>query len=106
MSHKPVILRELARRDVGQALDYYIGQQAYDEARHFVDRLAEAFDHLSRYPESGSQRYAQELNLAGVRHWPLAGFPYLFFYVEGQDHLDVWRVLHAGRDIAEWLRAE
>lgn len=32
------------------------------------------------------------------------GFPYLVFYVEQPGHLDVWRVLHARRDIPSWLR--
>jgi toxin ParE1/3/4 len=26
------------------------------------------------------------------------------FYVERQDHIDVWRVLHGQRDIAVWMR--
>lgn len=30
-------------------------------------------------------------------------YPYLVFYVAGDDHVDVWRVLHAERDIPEWL---
>jgi toxin ParE1/3/4 len=31
-------------------------------------------------------------------------FPYLIFYLVGADHVDVWRVLHAERDIAAWMR--
>jgi len=31
-------------------------------------------------------------------------FPYLAFYVERADHVDVWRVLHGARDIPAWLK--
>jgi plasmid stabilization system protein ParE len=29
----------------------------------------------------------------------VSGFPYLVFYSEGSDEIDVWRVLHAERDL-------
>lgn len=31
--------------------------------------------------------------------------PYLIFYMEQADHIDVWRVLHAERDIPAWIQA-
>lgn len=106
MSSKAAILRHAARHDIDQAIDLYLERAAYDAASRFVDELEKALEHLSRYPESGSPRYAQELNLPGLRYWPVPDFPYLVFYVPGEDHLDVWRVLHADRDIPDWLRAE
>jgi toxin ParE1/3/4 len=33
----------------------------------------------------------------------LAGFPWLVFYVERQDRIDVWRVLNARSDIPTWM---
>ena len=48
-------------------------------------------------------RYAAELNIPGLRFWPLTRFPYLVFYVEREDQLDVLLVLHAKRDIPAWL---
>lgn len=48
-------------------------------------------------------RYAHELALPGLLYWPLRRYPYLVFYVERDDHVDVWRVLHGVRDIPEWL---
>ena len=41
-----------------------------------------------------------------LRSWPLRGYPYLVFYVERDDHVDVWRLLHAERDIPAWLRED
>ena len=34
-------------------------------------------------------------------YWPLKRFPYLIFYVELADRTEIWRVLHAGSDLAE-----
>jgi nucleoside-diphosphate-sugar epimerase len=42
--------------------------------------------------------------LDDLRAWPLRRYPYLVFYVERQDLLDVWRVLHAQRDIPAWMQ--
>ncbi len=46
----------------------------------------------------------KELDLPGLRCWPVKRYPYLVFYVERDDHIDVWRVLHGQRDIPAWLR--
>jgi toxin ParE1/3/4 len=37
--------------------------------------------------------------LPGLRFWPLKRYPYFVFYLERETHIDVWRVLHAERDI-------
>lgn len=44
----------------------------------------------------------------GLRSWPLARYPYpyLVFYIERDDHIDVWRLLHGLRDMAAWLRED
>lgn len=71
-----------------------------------MDALEHPYDHLGRRPASGSQRYALELNLPGLRSRPLPRYSYLLFYVERTDHVVVWRVLHAQRDIPEWMRED
>jgi toxin ParE1/3/4 len=60
---------------------------------------------LSRYPQTGSSRYGHELDLPGLRMWPLKTYPFLIFYLEQPDHLDIWRVLHSQRDIPAGLCA-
>ena len=52
---------------------------------------------------TGSPRYAHELDLPDLRFWLVPGYPYIVFYVERDDHVDVWRVLHAQRDIPSWM---
>jgi toxin ParE1/3/4 len=50
-------------------------------------------------PSAGSARYAHELEVPGLRSWQVKGYAYLVFYIERDDYVDVWRVLHGSRDI-------
>ncbi len=103
MKAKRVVPREVASRDVDEAIDHYLGEGAAKAALGFVEALEKAYAHISRQPASGSPRYAHELNLPGLRFWPLTRFPYLVFYFERDDCVDVWRVLHGQRDIPAWM---
>lgn len=104
MSAKPVVPRALANRDVDDAIRHYLQEHAPDAALSFIDALEQAWGRIARHPGIGSPRYAHELNLPGLRSWPLTGFPYLVFYVEQPDCIDVWRVLHGGRDVPAWMQ--
>ncbi len=106
MKTKPVIPRELARRDVEQAVAYYLDEGAPSAALGLIDALEKAYAHIGRHPATGSPRYAHELNLPGLRFWPLIRYPHGVFYIEKADHIDVWRVLHGQRDIPAWLQIE
>jgi len=100
---KPVILQVRAEQDVNDALAYYLNEAARHAALGFIDALEHAYRHIARHPDSGSPRYDHELKLSGLRHWPLQRYPYMVFYIEHHDHIDVWRVLHSARDIPLWL---
>ena len=104
MSAKRVIPRELANRDVEAALDHYLEQGGEAVALGFVVALERAYQHVARHPSSGSSRHAHELDLPGLRFWPLNRYPYFVFYLERDAHIDVWRVLHAERDIPAWMK--
>lgn len=105
MKTKPVIPREQANQDVDEAVAYYLSEAGEAVAMGFVDALEKAYCHIGRHPAMGSPRYAHELNLPGLRAWPLTRYPHLVFYVEHSDHIDVWRVLHGQRDIPVWMQA-
>lgn len=89
----------MAVRDIDQAVDHYLIASGARLTKRFVRDLHRVFAHLSREPSSGSLRYAHELNLPGLRSWELKTFPYLVFYVELSERVDVWRVLHTRRDL-------
>lgn len=100
---KGVIPRELANRDVEEAIDHYLMEATAKVALAFVDEIEKAYAHIARHPSSGSPRYAHQLGLADLRFWPLGRYPYLVFYVERDEYIDVWRVLHEQRDIPAWM---
>jgi len=104
LSGKPIHPRALARGDADDAVEYYLREAGPDRALGFIDALEAAYAHIADFPAAGSPRYAQELALPGLRTRRLRRYPYLVFYVERDDHIDVWRVLHAQRDIPVWMR--
>lgn len=106
MKAKPILPRSLANLDVEDAISYYLSEQAEQAALGFIDSLEQAYAHIGRHPSSGIGRYAHELELPGLLSWPLKRFPYMVFYVERAEHIDVWRVLHCKRDIPRWLNTE
>ena len=104
MKTKPVVPREQARQDVEDAVVRYLAEGAGAAALGFIDAVEKAYGQIGRHPATGSPRYAHELNLPGLRSWPLTRYPYLVFYVERSDHVDVWRVLQGQRDIPAWMQ--
>jgi toxin ParE1/3/4 len=104
VSAKPVLPRAAANRDVEEAVDHYLTEAGEKAALGFIAALERAFGHIARHPATGSPRYAQELDLPGLRSWPLKRYPYLVFYVEQVDHCDVWRVLQSERHIPAWMQ--
>ena len=104
MTAKPVVPRELANQDIDDAIAYYLSEGVEQAAFGFIDALEQAYAHIGRHPATGSPRYAHDLNLPGLRFWPLAHYPRLVFYIERAEHIDVWRVLHGQRDIPAWMQ--
>jgi toxin ParE1/3/4 len=105
-SSVPVVLRARARADVTDAIDWYRDKAEVATAIRFVDALQDALRQVGRQPGAGSPRYGVALGLPDLRSWPLSGFPYIVFYVQGGDRVDVWRMLHGRRDIPASLRHE
>lgn len=101
MTAKTVIPRAQVSADVDSAIDHCLAEGASDAALGFIDALEQAYAYLSGNAATGSPRYGHELGLPGLRAWPLTTYPFLVFYLEREDHIDVWRVLHTRRDIPQ-----
>lgn len=106
MNSKAPSQRLLAVRGIDEALEYYLGIDATAAALGFVASLQTAYTHIGKHPATGLPRYAHELDLPGLRSWPLSKYPYLVFYVEHANRIDVWRVLHMKRDIPAWMMGD
>lgn len=104
MKIKAVRPREVAHQDVDEVVTYYLETADETVALGFINALEKAYHHIIRHPATGSLRYAHELDLPNLRTWPLTRYPYLVFYIEHPDHIDVWRVLHRQRDIPAWMQ--
>lgn len=101
---KRIVPREAAERDVDEVADYYSDEADDDVAHAFVEAVREAYRLIGDRPGIGSPRYGDLLGVEGLRSRRLRRYPYLVFYVEREDHIDVWRVVHAQRDIPASLK--
>lgn len=99
MKVKPVLPREQANQDVGDAIADCLEEASRSVSFEFIDALERSYTHIARHPGAGPPRYGHELDLPGLGSWALSSYPYLVFYVERPDHIEVWRVLHGQRDI-------
>ena len=106
MAVRPVRLRERAATDIERAADYYLGEAGAAVALRFVDAVERAVSQISRSPQSGSLRFSYELEIPDLRVRPVARFPYLVFYVVGDEIVEVWRILHTRRDIPSAIASD
>lgn len=105
MTGKPAVLRERARRDIDEAVTHYRIEAGANTSRNFIRALEYAVERIREQPAAGSPRYATELDITGLRVRALRKFPHLIFYVEHENDIDIWRVLHGARDIPPGIRS-
>jgi toxin ParE1/3/4 len=103
VSAKSVLRRRSARIDIDSAADYYDREAGTDVALRFVDAVEAAFRSIADRPGAASSIWGERLKIAGLRSRPVTRFPYLVFYMEHEEHVEVWRVLHARSDIPTHL---
>jgi toxin ParE1/3/4 len=76
---------------------YLVEESSEQAALGFVAEIEQAYARLSRHANVGSPRYAYELDIPGLRSWPLDRYPHLIFYIERETHVEIWRVLNGKR---------
>lgn len=103
VASKPVAFRNLASADLESAAAHYVADADPDVAMCFVDAVEAADRWVGRNPGLGSPRYAYELTIPDLRAVTVGRFPYVMFYVERPEDVDVWRLLHTSRDIPATL---
>jgi len=106
VGRKTVFRRRRANDDILAAVDYYQNEAGVQVALEFIDELEASIEKISIRPTIGSLRYAQLLNLPGLRFWQLRRFPYLIFYSEREGRIELERVLHGSRDIPAQFDAD
>jgi toxin ParE1/3/4 len=71
-----------------------------------VAALERCFGPIQASAHLGSLRFSYELDIPELRVVATRRFPYLVFYIPGEESIDVWRVLHGRRDIHSSLVAD
>ncbi len=101
---KPVQFSDVAAIDLESASGYYVAEADVATAIRFVDAVEATAQRIGRNPRLGSLRFAYELSVPDLRIMSVGKFPYLLFYLERETSVDVWRLLHASRDIPASLQ--
>jgi toxin ParE1/3/4 len=99
-----LVLREAAECDIEGGFDHYLAAAGSEVATAFVLAVDAALAHIAEFPGTGSPRYGELLDTPGLRFWLVSKFPYVLFYVERENHLDIIRVLHQHSDIPGQLQ--
>lgn len=72
-----------------------------------MDAVSQTFSHLAQLPNIGSTYKTGNSRLTGLRKWSVKGFnKNLVFYLEGDNCIEVVRLLHSSRDISQILTEE
>lgn len=100
----PTRLKQAARDDINQIIDYYISDVGDEVALSFIDAWQKSLTLLARHPGIGSLRFEEQLRIAGLRVWTMRGFPHLVLYLVDAEGPEVQRVLHSARDLPFALR--
>ncbi|MDI1241730.1 MAG: type II toxin-antitoxin system RelE/ParE family toxin [bacterium] len=103
MKAKLVVPRRQADEDVDRAADFYLREAGPDIALAFVHSVEHSYAQISRLSGTGSPRYAESLEITGLRFWKAKKFPYLIFYVDIGSHIEILRVLHERMDVPAWI---
>jgi toxin ParE1/3/4 len=101
---KPLLRRAESRRDLEAISDYYEAEAGTDVAARFLEAVRATHEKIGRHPGAGSLRHGREAGIVGLRSRLVPRFPYLIFYIELEDSMEVWRVPHAHSDIPARLR--
>ena len=101
-----VTRRSVAEQDLEEAA-VYIGQNGVPVAKRFLHAADRAFDLLASMPGIGALFPLANPSLQGLRHHSIKGFPkHIIFYLPTADGIEVVRVLHGARNIADLLEGE
>lgn len=98
---KKIAVRPQALIELEESAHYYESEQVGLGDR-FSDSVETAFEKLREMPGIGSKRYVDLVS--GLHMYVLSTFPFLIFYFDKIDHIEVVRLIHAKRDLPHELR--
>jgi toxin ParE1/3/4 len=97
-----VLLTADAEGDLDELYDYIAGHDTPGNAAHVLDRIEEALERLSTFPERGA--YPKELLALGIREYRQTFFkPYRMIYRVIEQRVYVYLVADGRRDMQTLL---
>lgn len=101
-------IQPLAREDILRQYRYLLTEEDRPiAAERFLQAIRAAVSQLCRRPAIGAPLRLANPRLAGIRSWPVQGFPSIrMYYLVSENQLRVVRVLHGKRDIVSILESE
>lgn len=101
-----IIFTPKATQDLDDSFDY-IAENDLAAALRFFDSTRLTIAQIARVPGMGSIFPTESPRLQGLRKWSVKDFrKYLIFYIEGDDVVEIVRILYAMRDIGTILEGE
>ena len=101
-----IVKRPAALLDIEEHA-WFIFQDNEEAGLRFPFACDATFERLLEAPHIGSARRFRHSRLAGLRQWPVQGFPnHLVFYLPIEDGIEIVRVLHGARDVEHILATE
>lgn len=98
---KKLAVRPQALLELEESAHYYESEQP-GLGNRFSDTVETAFEKIRETPGIGSRRYVDVV--PGLHMYVLPTFPFLIFYFDHTDHIEVVRLIHAKRDLPHELR--
>ena len=97
-----VLLTADAERDLDELYDYIAGHDTPGNAAHVLDRIEEALERLSTFPERGA--YPKELLALGIREYRQTFLkPYRMIYRVLEQRVYVYLIADGRRDMQTLL---
>jgi toxin ParE1/3/4 len=98
------VIQALARQDLLRQYRYLIEEDVSEVAERFLSAAQSSIEQISKRAEIGLPVGLKNPKLAGLRSWPVKGFPAIrIYYLISDKTLRVIRILHGKRDIRPLL---
>ncbi|MFZ1382440.1 MAG: type II toxin-antitoxin system RelE/ParE family toxin [Scrofimicrobium sp.] len=102
--NKEVRWHQLATNDYFSIVAWYTDEAGDKVAERFVRSLRETEDRISRNPGLGPTSFTYGASKQATIHGAEDGLPYLVFYLDLEEHIEIVRVLHERRDFPGQLQ--
>ncbi len=102
--NRKLIIRDRATQDLRQQANYILGNGNVVAAEHFLQSAEATFAQILTVPRIGKSVDFGLDHMGEVRQWRIKNFQdYLVFYRVEDEQIEILRVLHGARDLADIL---